>query len=77
MIYACYVVWIELVTVIRTAVQQGGVLSLWQGLGPTLLRDVPFSGESHNITVTSVMSEKTIRVTFKIPCYSHHSHTVL
>lgn len=33
----------ELVTVIRNAIQQGGLLSLWQGLGPTLLRDVPFS----------------------------------
>lgn len=33
----------ELVSVIKNAVQRGGVLSLWQGLGPTLLRDVPFS----------------------------------
>ncbi|XP_031559410.1 solute carrier family 25 member 40-like isoform X2 [Actinia tenebrosa] len=33
----------ELGTVIRNAIQQGGVLSLWQGLGPTLLRDLPFS----------------------------------
>ncbi|XP_048238612.1 probable mitochondrial glutathione transporter SLC25A40 [Haliotis rufescens] len=27
----------------RRAVQADGVLSLWRGLGPTLLRDVPFS----------------------------------
>ncbi|XP_058960078.1 mitochondrial glutathione transporter SLC25A40 isoform X1 [Pocillopora verrucosa] len=33
----------ELVSVIKNAIQQGGMLSLWHGLGPTLLRDVPFS----------------------------------
>ena len=33
----------ELVGVIRHAVQQNGVLSLWRGLSPMLLRDVPFS----------------------------------
>lgn len=33
----------ELVTVIRSAVRQNGVLSLWRGLSPMLLRDVPFS----------------------------------
>ena len=33
----------ELVSVIRSAVQQNGVLSLWRGLSPMLLRDVPFS----------------------------------
>lgn len=33
----------ELVTVVRNAIEHGGLLSLWQGLGPTLLRDVPFS----------------------------------
>lgn len=33
----------ELVKVTKNAVEQGGILSLWQGLGPTLLRDVPFS----------------------------------
>lgn len=33
----------ELVGVVRTAIKQGGIASLWQGLGPTLYRDVPFS----------------------------------
>ncbi|XP_038077432.1 solute carrier family 25 member 40-like [Patiria miniata] len=33
----------ELVSCIRTAIQDEGWLSLWRGLGPTLLRDVPFS----------------------------------
>ncbi|KAL7393456.1 hypothetical protein ABVT39_011114 [Epinephelus coioides] len=33
----------ELTNCIRSAVQAEGRLSLWRGLGPTLLRDVPFS----------------------------------
>ncbi|XP_042346836.1 solute carrier family 25 member 40 [Plectropomus leopardus] len=33
----------ELTTIIRSAVQTEGWLSLWRGLGPTLFRDVPFS----------------------------------
>ncbi|CAN9514220.1 unnamed protein product [Ophioblennius macclurei] len=33
----------ELTTLIRSAVRTEGWLSLWRGLGPTLLRDVPFS----------------------------------
>ena len=33
----------ELGSVVRTAIRQGGVTSLWQGLGPSLFRDVPFS----------------------------------
>ena len=33
----------ELVSVIRSAVAQNGVLSLWRGLSPMLFRDVPFS----------------------------------
>lgn len=31
---------------VRTAIEQGGPLSLWKGLSPTLLRDVPFSGKT-------------------------------
>lgn len=37
----------ELVSCIRTAVEVDGFVSLWRGLGPTLLRDVPFSGQLH------------------------------
>ena len=33
----------ELGACIRSAVENAGWLSLWRGLGPTLLRDVPFS----------------------------------
>ncbi|XP_017343883.1 probable mitochondrial glutathione transporter SLC25A39 isoform X2 [Ictalurus punctatus] len=33
----------ELRVCIRSAVAQSGVLSLWRGWGPTVLRDVPFS----------------------------------
>ena len=33
----------ELADVIKIAVKQNGVLSLWRGLSPMLLRDVPFS----------------------------------
>ncbi|XP_062841040.1 probable mitochondrial glutathione transporter SLC25A39 isoform X2 [Trichomycterus rosablanca] len=33
----------ELRVCIRSAVSQNGVLSLWRGWGPTVLRDVPFS----------------------------------
>lgn len=33
----------ELVGIVRSAVKQRGVASLWQGLGPSLYRDVPFS----------------------------------
>ncbi|XP_034075591.1 solute carrier family 25 member 39 [Gymnodraco acuticeps] len=33
----------ELRVCIRSAVAQGGLLSLWKGWGPTVLRDVPFS----------------------------------
>lgn len=35
----------ELRVCIRSAVAQDGLLSLWRGWGPTVLRDVPFSGE--------------------------------
>lgn len=40
----------ELFACIRSAVAQDGVLSLWRGWGPTVLRDVPFSGESCTTT---------------------------
>lgn len=33
----------ELFPIIRNAVKQEGILSLWRGLSPMLLRDVPFS----------------------------------
>ncbi|XP_037544621.1 solute carrier family 25 member 39 [Nematolebias whitei] len=33
----------ELQVCIRSAVAQGGLLSLWRGWGPTVFRDVPFS----------------------------------
>lgn len=36
----------ELRVCIRSAVAQGGLLSLWRGWGPTVFRDVPFSGET-------------------------------
>lgn len=29
---------------VRTTIKSDGIISLWKGLGPTLLRDVPFSG---------------------------------
>ncbi|KDR85053.1 hypothetical protein GALMADRAFT_233661 [Galerina marginata CBS 339.88] len=34
----------SVLTSFRTLVRQNGFVSLWRGLGPTLLRDVPFSG---------------------------------
>jgi len=33
----------ELFYVVKTALREEGVLSMWRGIGPTLLRDVPFS----------------------------------
>lgn len=35
----------ELMMCIRSAVAQDGWFSLWRGWGPTVLRDVPFSGQ--------------------------------
>ena len=35
----------ELGACVRSAVAQDGWMSLWRGWGPTVLRDVPFSGE--------------------------------
>lgn len=42
----------ELLVCIRRSVAQQGVLSLWRGWGPTVLRDVPFSGENTSPKVT-------------------------
>lgn len=42
----------ELRTCIRSAVAQNGLLSLWRGWGPTILRDVPFSGVTHHVDYT-------------------------
>lgn len=36
----------ELRVCIQSAVAQDGWLSLWRGWGPTVLRDVPFSGKA-------------------------------
>ncbi|XP_065053069.1 probable mitochondrial glutathione transporter SLC25A40 [Rhopilema esculentum] len=33
----------EVFSVIKNAIRQEGILCLWRGMGPTLLRDVPFS----------------------------------
>ncbi|RDD37286.1 Solute carrier family 25 member 40 [Trichoplax sp. H2] len=33
----------EMASIVKNAVKQSGASSLWRGLGPTLLRDVPFS----------------------------------
>jgi len=43
----------ELGVCIQSAVAQDGWLSLWRGWGPTVLRDVPFSG-----TVGGVRGER-------------------
>ena len=34
----------QLYNVVENALKQDGVLSMWRGIVPTLLRDVPFSG---------------------------------
>lgn len=52
----------ELWACIRSAVAQDGLLSLWRGWGPTILRDVPFSGEGrntqHNVEVRLVFRRR-------------------
>lgn len=40
---SCRLSYSELAVCIRSAVAQDGLLSLWRGWGPTVLRDVPFS----------------------------------
>ncbi|KAK2844571.1 hypothetical protein Q5P01_011230 [Channa striata] len=52
----------ELTDCIRSAVQNEGWLSLWRGLGPTLLRDVPFS--AFWLCVRSNIREPTFAITF-------------
>ena len=37
----------EVGAAIRLNVRNGGILSMMQGLGPSLLRDIPFSGVLH------------------------------
>ena len=34
----------ELLWLVNLSIRQEGILSMWKGIGPTLLRDVPFSG---------------------------------
>ena len=34
----------DMYDVVANSVRTEGVRSLWRGIGPTLLRDVPFSG---------------------------------
>lgn len=38
-----FTLFLEMTKALRTLIQTNGVLSLWKGLTPTLLRDVPFS----------------------------------
>ena len=35
----------QIAVAVNGTIQQNGVLSLWKGLGATLLRDLPFSGK--------------------------------
>ncbi|KAL3980749.1 CUG-BP- and ETR3-like factor [Sarotherodon galilaeus] len=51
----------ELTQCIRSAVAKEGWLSLWRGLGPTLLRDVPFSSWLCGL---SNITEPTLTITF-------------
>lgn len=36
---------VDVFSVVGNAIRQEGFFSMWRGMGPTLLRDVPFSGE--------------------------------
>lgn len=55
-VYVKCVLSTELGSVVRTAIRQGGVTSLWQGLGPSLLRDVPFSGKKNFRVISFIAS---------------------
>ncbi|KAL7835877.1 hypothetical protein SRHO_G00282240 [Serrasalmus rhombeus] len=61
----------ELSAVIRSAVHTEGWLALWRGLGPTLLRDVPFSAmywynyeKGKSLLCRYKSSEPTFTITF-------------
>ena len=65
----------ELNVCIRSAVAQSGWLSLWKGWGPTVLRDVPFSGErtstAHVLFFAQIVHQICIFVTFVSLCCVH------
>lgn len=46
----------ELRVCIQSSVAQDGWLSLWRGWGPTVLRDVPFSGTDVTIRKENVVA---------------------
>ncbi|XP_060680950.1 probable mitochondrial glutathione transporter SLC25A40 isoform X2 [Hemiscyllium ocellatum] len=50
----------ELGSVVKIAVAQDGWLSLWRGWGPTVLRDVPFSGSQKTLTATWKIMERIV-----------------
>lgn len=51
----------ELLACIRAAVAQDGMLSLWRGWGPTVLRDVPFSGKRRKQNINFRMSNNDVQ----------------
>ena len=52
-------------TAIKGMLRHEGFLSLWKGLGPSLLRDVPFSGKHYVNTAMQLIDNFS-------PCYSKH-----